>query len=100
MATPIYAPCGYQALSPDASTSVGLTVPTGKNVTRCLISVETADVRIRDDGTNPTSSVGMLIKKDSQPWSYEGDLSALKIISTSGTAAVKVLYYAERSLTR
>ena len=100
MATPIYAPCGYQALAPDASTSVGLTIPTGKNVTRCLISVETADARIPDDGTNPTSSTGMVIKKDSQPWSYEGDLSALKIISTSGTAAVKVLYYAERSLTR
>ena len=94
----IYAPLGRQKISPDASTAVALTVPAG--ATRCIVTVETANVRIRDDGTAPTSSAGMIIQKDSQPWSYEGDLSTLKFISTSGTAAVEILYNGERTLVR
>ena len=51
---------GYQQLDSTAlSASSGLTVPSG--TTLALIQAEAISVRFRADGTDPTSSVGMLI---------------------------------------
>jgi len=83
-------PLGYQQL-PVSTPAVGLTVPTG--ATFCYITVVTADVMYRDDGTDPTATVGMPIALGTQNFLYAGNLAAIRFISTTGTAVLNVLYY-------
>jgi len=89
---------GYQQLD-TLTSAVGLTVPTrdpgsGMNVKAnfALIVAETQDVRWRDDGTAPTSTVGMLLKAG-VIFQYDGDLSKIKFIETTGSAKVNISYY-------
>lgn len=56
------------------------------------VTVETTSVRYRDDGTDPTASVGILIASAAQ-LQYFGTLSAIKFIATSGTATLDVGFY-------
>lgn len=49
-------PYGYQQLTVSTS-AVGLTVPAGAQCAEVLLGSNT--IRLRDDGTNPTSSVGV-----------------------------------------
>jgi hypothetical protein len=84
-------PLGFQQLSTALSAAVGLTVPTGAR--GALIVVETANVRWRDDGTNPTSAIGMLLVAAGDPFYYSGNLSALKFIAASGSPVMDVSYY-------
>ncbi len=89
---------GYQQLA-TLSSAVGLTVPardplTGMDMKAnfALIVAETQDVRWRDDGTDPTASVGMLLKAG-VIFQYDGDLKKIKFIETTGSAKVNVSYY-------
>lgn len=88
---------GYQQLD-DVSSAVGLTVPVttpnGSNVKAnfALIVAETQNVRWRDDGVNPTASVGMLLVAGT-PLQYDGDLNRIKFIETTASAKVNVSYY-------
>ena len=87
---------GTQAISATSSTAVGLTVPspstnqTKANYAFCV--AETNSVRWRDDGTDPTATVGMLLQPN-VGFVYDGNLSALKFISTGAQAIVTVAYY-------
>jgi hypothetical protein len=91
-------PVGYQQLTSFAS-ATGLTVPA--TATFAMISVEgtvgTDTVRWRDDGINPTSSIGMLMNGSGSsswpPFLYSGDLSAIKFIVAAGSAKLNVSYY-------
>ena len=86
-----YVPLGFQQLDATAlSAAVGLTVPPGANY--ALLIAETAGVRWRDDGTAPTSSVGMLIAQDAT-LEYSGNLSMIKFIAASGSPLLNVSYY-------
>jgi len=80
---------GQQQISQDAATHGHLTVP--GNAT-CALVVCDAAIRWRDDGVDPTASVGMPLAAGVELW-YRGQLSALSIISQSGTAVVNVAYY-------
>lgn len=80
---------GYQQIT-NLSAAVGLTVPTG--ATLALIQAETQNVRWRDDGTNPTASVGMYIVADSI-LPYTGKLSAIKFIQATASAKLNITYY-------
>jgi len=85
-------PLGYQQIT-TLSSAVGLTVPSGANM--ALITCTTQNVRWRDDGTNPTASIGMLCLAtggDAGLW-YKGDLSKLKFIEATASAALNVSYY-------
>lgn len=89
---------GYQQLD-SLSSAAGLTVPsrdpTSGMTTKAnfaLIVAEAQDVRWRDDGTAPTSTVGMLLKTG-VIFQYDGDLSKIKFIETAGSAKVNVSYY-------
>lgn len=88
---------GYQQLATLSST-VGLTVPTqtpnGSNTKAnfALIVAETQNVRWRDDGVDPTASVGMLLVAGT-PFQYDGDLSKIKFIETTASAKLNVSYY-------
>lgn len=65
-------------------------VPAGATV--AFMSIEGASVRMRDDGTNPTSSVGVLFLIGG-PWPYQGPLAATQFIQTGATATINVCFY-------
>ena len=81
---------GYQQIT-NVSSAVGLTVPSG--ATRALIAPLTKDIRWRDDGTNPTASVGMPVTAGTY-LSYDGDLNRIQFIETSASAELNITYYA------
>ena len=88
-------PVGYQQISAPSS-ATGLTmIPAaeGRGVANfCLIQVLTQAVRWRDDGTDPTASVGMQIAAG-KDLPYNGDLSAIKFIQEAASAEINVSYY-------
>ena len=51
-------------------------------------------MRWRDDGTDPTTSVGMVLTAAGDPYPFSGDLSKIKFIEASATAVLNVAYYA------
>lgn len=81
---------GYQQIT-SLSAATGLTVPQG--ATLALIVPETQNVRWRDDGTNPTASVGMPIFVGAS-LSYDGDFNKIRFIETTASATLNVSYYA------
>jgi hypothetical protein len=81
---------GYQQIT-SLSASTALTVPSG--ATLALIVPETQNVRWRDDGTDPTSSVGMPLVAGAS-LSYDGDLSRVRFIEVTASAKLNISYYA------
>ena len=81
---------GYQQIT-SLSSATALTVPTG--ATAALIVASTQAIRWRDDGTNPTASVGMPVTVDTY-FSYDGDLNRIRFIEQTSGAVLNVSYYA------
>ena len=81
---------GYQQIT-DLSSSAALTVPAG--ATLALIVPETQNVRWRDDGVAPTTTVGMPVLTNTS-MSYDGDLKAIRFIAATSGAILNVSYYA------
>jgi len=81
---------GYQQIT-DLSASTGLTVPTG--ATLAVIVPETQAIRWRDDGVDPTASVGMPVAITGA-MSYDGDLNRIRFIEQVAGAKLNVSYYA------
>jgi hypothetical protein len=96
----VWQPLGYQQITTaQLGSAVGLTLP-GDNVIVALITVEgtpgTDTVRWRDDGTAPTSTVGMLMNMGTtgdQPMLYSGNLSTIQFIKVAGSPILNVTYY-------
>ena len=89
---------GYQQIS-SLSSATGLTVPEVNPVrglkampTIALITPETNKVRWRDDGTNPTASVGMPLAAG-VTLQYDGDLKKIKFIEQTASAKINISYY-------
>jgi hypothetical protein len=83
-------PLGYQQIT-TLTAATGLSVPTGS--TFAVVSAEGAGVRWRDDGTNPTASVGMPLYAGQSPQQFSGDLTVLKFIQMAPSATLNVSYY-------
>lgn len=83
-------PLGYQQIA-NLSAATALTIPTG--ATLAFIQAEGQNIRWRDDGTNPTATVGMLIYADSEPLYYTGTLASLRLIQATATATANISYY-------
>lgn len=85
-------PLGYQQIT-TVSAATALTVPTGAK--EAIITVEGQAVRYRDDGTDPTATVGMplAVTGTGQPLDYTGTLSAIKFIEQTSGAKLNILYY-------
>jgi len=87
---------GFQQIT-NVTTAFALTVPTG--ATMALLQAEGCDYRWRDDGTDPTTSVGMVLPEHDAgtlavaPFLYVGDLSKLKLIETTTDGVLNVSYY-------
>ena len=61
---------------------------------KALISVEDQGIRWRDDGVAPTPTVGNRIDAGADPFFYEGNLRAFKMIRASGIdSKVQTLFY-------
>jgi hypothetical protein len=86
-----YGPLGYQKIT-SLSSATALTVPSG--AVRCLVIAETQAVRWRDDGTNPTSTVGMPLAVG-VPYTFErlDVLPVLKFIEQTASAVLHISYY-------
>lgn len=85
---------GYQQIT-SLSSATGLTVPTapaGDTIKAALLQAETQNVRWRDDGTNPTASVGMVLAAG-DTLLYDGDLSKIKFIEATASAKLNVTYF-------
>lgn len=78
-------PAGFQQLSPVAATS--LTPPAGAVL---AVIISAASFTWRDDGTAPTTTVGMVWPAN-VPLYYNAPLANLQVINSAGT--VNVSYY-------
>ena len=86
-------PKGYKQIdSATLATAQSLTVPAGS--TCALVQAEAIAVRWRDDGTDPTASVGEKVIAEGDIW-VEGAarLAAFRVIRTVAGADVNVSYY-------
>lgn len=80
---------GYQQITSLAAATL-LSVPSG--ATMAVIEAETQSVRWRDDGTNPTASVGhVLLPGD--VFVYTGNLAGIRFIEVTASAKLSVSYY-------
>jgi hypothetical protein len=84
-------PLGYQQIT-SLSAAAGLTPPAGATYGFAVINPESQAVRWRDDGTDPTASVGMLIPVDGE-FTYQGDMTKIKFIEVTTSAKLNVSYY-------
>ena len=88
---------GYQQITPDTATS--LTVPTRapdgsrQQPTFIVVTPEGQNTRWRDDGTDPTASIGMPIYVGTTLL-YDGDLTRIRFINMVAGGKVNVSYYA------
>lgn len=86
---------GFEALTVSNS-AVGLTVPSGTH--KALIVCESAGVRCREDGTDPTATTGALIRDgdvvEYMDSNWESTLNTVRFIRDGGTdATLNVHYY-------
>lgn len=81
---------GYvQVTSLAAAAGLG-TVPTG--ATYAIIQAEAQGVRWRDDGIDPTSTVGMTIAAGAE-LRYDGNLRGIRFIEVAASAKLNVSFY-------
>jgi len=87
---------GYQQAT-SLSTSVAANLPSvpSGGVGSFLLSVESAGVRWRDDGTDPTSSVGQPVAAG-QALCYGNDPHTVRIIGQTGAPTINVTYYVSK----
>jgi hypothetical protein len=80
---------GYQQIT-TLSSAIGLTPPSGASEAFILCTGQT--VMWRDDGTNPTASVGIPLPVNTA-FPYVGSLARIKFIETAASATCNVSYY-------
>lgn len=98
MPFPYTKPLGYvQFVAVSSVVKLGTTVPSTGNTavpdgaTYCVVTVENAAMRWRDDNVDPTPSIGMPVATS---FSYQGAIPQLRMIAQSGSATYNVAYYA------
>lgn len=83
-------PLGYQQITSLAA-AAALTIPAGCSV--AVIQAEGQPVRWRDDGTNPTASVGMRILVGGELVYDATGLTTLRFIEEAASAKLNISYY-------
>ena len=77
------------------TTACATGVPTGSQIAE--ICVSTNAIRYRDDGTAPTTTVGIPVAPQSATlptcFQYSGPLTAIQFIAVSGSPVVDVQFY-------
>lgn len=85
----VYGPLGYQQITGMSGATL-LTVPATARVAE--IVVEAQGIRYRDDGTAPTSTVGIPVAAGVS-FQYSGNLSGIQFIQQTSGAILNVSYY-------
>lgn len=90
---------GFKSLGFEQNTSLssatGLaSIPAGADM--ALLQVTGQNVRWRDDGTNPTTTIGMVLTSGADPYPYSGDLTKIKFIESTASAVLNVTYFGAR----
>jgi hypothetical protein len=80
---------GYAQFTVAAATALP-SIPSGAS--EAFVVCEAQSVRWRDDGTNPTASVGVLLPVNTA-FPYIGSLARIKFIETTASATCSVSYY-------
>lgn len=89
--TPARPPKGYSQIT-SLSAAAGLgTVPAGGQT--ALIQCQDQQVRWRDDGVDPTTTVGSLLSPG-ETLIYDGDLATIRLIEVLASAKLNVSFYA------
>lgn len=84
-------PLGYEQVTSLSSAAALAAVPAGAAV--ALIQAESQNVRWRDDGTNPTTTVGSILPAGSTLQYDAGSFARLKFIEVAASAKLNVSYY-------
>lgn len=82
-------PLGYEQITA-LSASTALTVPA--NARTAIIQAESQSVRWRDDGTAPTTGIGMVLAAGDDVV-YSGDLAEVRVIEITASAKLNISYY-------
>lgn len=86
-----FTPTGYRQVTATSSVFTLPTPPAGTR--RTVIQAETQSLRWRDDGTDPTSTVGMLIPAGGE-LRYDGAaVGALRLTAGATGAIANISYY-------
>lgn len=86
-----YKALGYQQIT-TLTGATALTVPDGTSI--ALIVATTQAVRWRDDGVDPSATVGMPLSVDKDLVYGAGQLSRLRFIEQTAGAVLNISYYA------
>lgn len=87
-----FAPTGYRQVTATVAAFALPTPPAGTR--RTVIQAEAQGLRWRDDGTDPTAAIGMLIPSGGE-LRYDGaTIGALKLIAAAAGAIANISYYA------
>jgi hypothetical protein len=86
-------PCGYQQLLVNSAASLTIPAACGSNPSLAVIKAEVAPLRYLDNGSAPTTTVGMPIAITDAPIQYEGTISALQFIAQTSGGIVDVSFY-------
>ncbi len=93
MARDVVTPVGQEDPGLVVSTAAVALADVPSSCNYAVITVETAGVRYRDDGTNPTAAIGTPLAAGAV-LIYNGDPSPLKFIRSGGAdATVQASYY-------
>jgi hypothetical protein len=83
----------YESLTITNAVAVSLTVATGGGAYTANITVEGNPIRVRWDGTAPTTSEGHLLQSgDSLKLDFTADIYHFKAIATGANATIRVTY--------
>lgn len=83
---------GHQQFAAGAvDTAQALTIPTGAVKARIKASAQA--IRIREDGTNPTSAIGYPLATGVEYICDVSDLTKVRLIAQVGGAIVDIIYY-------
>jgi len=86
-------PFAYESVTV-AGTATGLTIGTYSNATRAEMTLETAQIRIRSDGTDPTASEGRIVEVgDTIVLSSAAQIIGFEAIRTGATSGVLKIEY-------
>jgi hypothetical protein len=81
---------GYQQIT-NLAAATALTVPAGAAYARIICTTQA--VRWRDDGTDPTATIGMPLPVNTE-LCYDGaNLSRVKFIEQAASAVLNITYY-------
>lgn len=90
---------GYQQVNAAGTVAAfNLTLPAAPSLsptqpTYAIIQAEAFALRWRDDGTDPSTSVGMIIPAGGE-LRYDGDLKKIRLINGAAGAIANISYYA------